>query len=482
MHFVTDLSGQVLDRRDTLVGVNGNAPRTLSYVFDGVKLGEVGNDGPADTDYATAIGRRNTAPVAPWRYDYERPFADFDQSYSPINPTSGGSAASAGSVTVRDGDTLQSISAAVWGDASLWWMLADANGLDGTEALAAGMTAPASAMRRRALDPLGLPPDIADMATVIDTVSARALRHPEKQGRADSPIQRKPDWLRVRAPGSPVYAETRAIVREHRLTTVCEEAACPNIGECWSVRHATFMIMGEVCTRACAFCNVRTGLPDALDAGEPVRVAQAVAKMGLKHVVVTSVDRDDLADGGAAHFAATVRAIRAASPETTVEVLTPDFLRKPVAAAEAMIDSRPDVFNHNLETVPRLYPTVRPGARYYHSLRLLERVKERDPASFTKSGVMVGLGESKAEVTQVMDDMRSAGVDFITIGQDLQPTRKHIAVDRFVEPSEFAALEAIARAKGFLMVSASPLTRSSHHAGEDFARLRAARDAQLKAA
>ena len=286
----------------------------------------------------------------------------------------------------------------------------------------------------------------------------------------------------MRAPGSAQYGETRAIVREHRLTTVCEEAACPNIGECWSVRHATMMIMGDTCTRACAFCNVKTGLPGALDADEPVRVAQAVAKMGLAHVVITSVDRDDLADGGAAHFAATVRAIRAASPTTTVEVLTPDFLRKPVSAAEAMIDSRPDVFNHNLETVPRLYPTIRPGARYYHSLRLLERVKERDPAQFTKSGLMVGLGESKSEVTQVMDDMRSAGVDFITIGQYLQPTRKHAAVDRFVPPDEFAALEAIARAKGFLMVSASPLTRSSHHAGEDFLRLRAARDAQLKAA
>jgi lipoic acid synthetase len=260
---------------------------------------------------------------------------------------------------------------------------------------------------------------------------------------------------------------------------VCEEAACPNIGECWSVRHATMMIMGDTCTRACAFCNVKTGLPEALDATEPQRVAEAVRKMGLKHVVITSVDRDDLEDGGAAHFAEVVRAIRRESPTTTVEILTPDFLRKPVAAAEAMIDARPDVFNHNLETVPRLYLKIRPGARYYHSLRLLERVKERDPSQFTKSGVMVGLGETKEEVMQVMDDMRSAGVDFITIGQYLQPTRKHAAIDRFVSPDEFKALEAIARAKGFLMVSASPLTRSSHHAGEDFERLRDARNAML---
>jgi lipoyl synthase len=317
------------------------------------------------------------------------------------------------------------------------------------------------------------------MATVIDTLS---LRHPEKRNRPETPVLRKPEWLRVRAPGSAGYNETRGIVREHKLTTVCEEAACPNIGECWSVRHATMMIMGDTCTRACAFCNVKTGLPEALDPEEPVRVAQAVARMGLAHVVITSVDRDDLADGGAAHFAAVVRAIRAASPETTVEVLTPDFLRKPTAAAEAMIDSRPDVFNHNLETVPRLYLKIRPGARYYHSLRLLERVKERDPGQFTKSGVMVGLGETKEEVMQVMDDMRSAGVDFITIGQYLQPTRRHAPIDRFVAPEEFEAYAGIARAKGFLMVSSSPLTRSSHHAGEDFARLRAARDAQIKAA
>jgi lipoic acid synthetase len=315
------------------------------------------------------------------------------------------------------------------------------------------------------------------MAVVIDSLSARALRHPEKQKRPDSPVLRKPDWLRVRAPGSPGYMETRRIVKEAGLVTVCEEAACPNIGECWSIRHATMMIMGDVCTRACAFCNVATGLPQALDPTEPARVADAVARMGLAHVVITSVDRDDLADGGAGHFAAVVRAIRAAAPATTVEILTPDFLRKPAAAAEAVIDARPDVFNHNLETVPRLYLSIRPGARYYHSLRLLERVKERDPSQFTKSGLMVGLGEAKEEVMQVMDDMRSAGVDFITIGQYLQPTRKHAPVGRFVPPEEFAALRSIAVAKGFALVAASPLTRSSYHAAEDFARLREARTA-----
>jgi lipoyl synthase len=319
------------------------------------------------------------------------------------------------------------------------------------------------------------------MAVVIDTVKGRP-RHPEKQGRPDTPILRKPEWLRVRAPGSPGYMATREIVKGHGLVTVCEEAACPNIGECWSKSHATMMIMGEVCTRACAFCNVATGKPQPLDPTEPARVADAVAKMGLRHVVITSVDRDDLADGGAAHFAAVVRAIREASPGTTVEILTPDFLRKPLAGVQALIDARPDVFNHNLETVPRLYLSIRPGARYYNSLRLLERVKERDPTQFTKSGVMVGLGESKEEVMQVMDDMRSAGVDFITIGQYLQPTRKHAPIDRFVHPDEFRAYEEIARAKGFLMVAASPLTRSSHHAGEDFARLQAARAAQEAAA
>jgi lipoic acid synthetase len=318
------------------------------------------------------------------------------------------------------------------------------------------------------------------MVTVIDTNLARALRHPEKQARPDTPLLRKPEWIRVRAPGSKGYLETREIVKGNGLVTVCEEAGCPNIGECWSVKHATFMIMGEVCTRACAFCNVATGMPQPLDPTEPARVADATRRMGLKHVVVTSVDRDDLDDGGAEHFAETVRAIRAENPGTTIEILTPDFLRKDDSAAETVIDARPDVFNHNLETVPRLYLKIRPGARYFHSLRLLQRVKERDPSQFTKSGLMVGLGESKEEVMQVMDDMRSAGVDFITIGQYLQPTRKHAAVDRFVTPEEFKAYEAIARAKGFLMVSSSPLTRSSHHAGEDFARLRAAREAQLR--
>jgi lipoic acid synthetase len=318
------------------------------------------------------------------------------------------------------------------------------------------------------------------MVTVIDTNLARALRHPEKQARPDTPVLRKPDWIRVRAPGSAGYLETREIVKGNGLVTVCEEAGCPNIGECWSVKHATFMIMGEVCTRACAFCNVATGMPNPLDPTEPARVADATRRMGLRHVVVTSVDRDDLADGGAEHFAETVRAIRAECPSTTIEILTPDFLRKDDAAAEAVIDARPDVFNHNLETVPRLYLKIRPGARYFHSLRLLQRVKDRDPSQFTKSGLMVGVGETTVEVMQVLDDMRSAGVDFITIGQYLQPTRKHAAVERFVEPDEFKAYEAIARAKGFLMVSASPLTRSSHHAGEDFARLRAARDAQLR--
>jgi lipoic acid synthetase len=314
------------------------------------------------------------------------------------------------------------------------------------------------------------------MVTVIDTLQDRSLRHPEKQARPDTPVLKKPEWLKVKAPGSAGYNATRDIVKSHGLVTVCEEAACPNIGECWTVSHATMMIMGDTCTRACAFCNVKTGLPEALDPTEPARVADAVAKMGLKHVVITSVDRDDLTDGGAGHFAAVVRAIRRASPQTTVEILTPDFMRKD-GAAEVVIESRPDVFNHNLETVPRLYLKIRPGARYFHSLRLLQQVKERDPEQFTKSGLMVGLGETKEEVMQVMDDMRSAGVDFITIGQYLQPTRKHAAVDRFVTPDEFKAYEAIARAKGFLMVSASPLTRSSHHAGEDFAKLQAARRA-----
>jgi len=309
------------------------------------------------------------------------------------------------------------------------------------------------------------------MSVVIER---RAVRHPEKQSRPDTPLLRKPDWLRVRAPGSPGYAATRAVVREHGLVTVCEEAGCPNIGECWDKQHATMMIMGEVCTRACGFCNVATGKPQPLDPTEPERVAEAVAKMDLKHVVITSVDRDDLADGGAEHFARTVAAIRSAAPGATIEILTPDFLRK-AGAAEIAIAARPDVFNHNLETVPRLYHSIRPGARYYASLRLLERVKERDPDQFTKSGLMLGLGEARDEVLQVMDDMRCAGVDFLTLGQYLQPTRKHAPIERFVAPEEFKALETIAYSKGFLMVSASPLTRSSHHAGEDFARLKAAR-------
>ncbi len=313
------------------------------------------------------------------------------------------------------------------------------------------------------------------MTTLIDTVSApQKPRHPEKQSREDSPILRKPEWIRVKAPVSKGYAQTQAIVRSKNLHTVCEEAACPNIGECWDKKHATMMIMGDTCTRACAFCNVKTGVPGALDVDEPRHVAEAVAEMGLKHVVITSVDRDDLADGGAAHFAAVVTAIRERSPDTTIEILTPDFLRKE-GAAETVIDSRPDVFNHNLETVPRLYLSIRPGARYFHSLRLLEKVKERDPKMFTKSGIMVGLGETREEVMQVMDDMRSAGIDFITIGQYLQPTRKHAPIDRFVHPDEFKSYETLARAKGFLMVSASPLTRSSHHAGDDFAKLQAAR-------
>ncbi len=305
-------------------------------------------------------------------------------------------------------------------------------------------------------------------------------RHPEKAHKPDNPIQRKPTWIRVKAPVSPAYHETRKIVREHSLHTVCEEAACPNIGECWAKRHATMMIMGEVCTRACAFCNVATGKPGALDPFEPTNVAAAVAKLGLEHVVVTSVDRDDLDDGGAGHFAAVIRAIRETSPGTTIEVLTPDFLRKK-DAERAVVAAKPDVFNHNLETVPRLYGAVRPGARYFTSLRLLQRVKELDPTLFTKSGIMVGLGESEDEVLQVMEDLRSADVDFLTVGQYLQPTPKHHAIARFVPPEEFKRIEAMAYAKGFLMVSASPLTRSSYHAGDDFARLRAAREAKLAA-
>ena len=303
-------------------------------------------------------------------------------------------------------------------------------------------------------------------------------RHPEKIGRRDNPIPRKPPWIRVRAPVSPVYGETRGVMRELGLATVCEEAACPNIGECWARRHATMMILGAVCTRACAFCNVATGLPDRVDPHEPGRVAEAVARLGLRHVVITSVDRDDLDDGGAGHFARVIGAIRGLNPDTAIEVLTPDFLNKD-GAIERVVEARPDVYNHNLETVPRLYPTVRPGARYFHSLRLLDRVKQLDPAMFTKSGLMVGLGEGREEVQQVMDDLRAADVDFLTIGQYLQPTPKHHAIDRFWTPDEFGALAAMARGRGFLMVSATPLTRSSYHADRDFDALRAARRARL---
>lgn len=313
------------------------------------------------------------------------------------------------------------------------------------------------------------------MVVVLDTVNAPSRpRHPEKAGRPDAPIQPKPPWIRVKAPVSRGYGETYGIVRANGLHTVCEEAGCPNIGECWEKKHATFMIMGDVCTRACAFCNVKTGLPGALDPAEPERVAAAGAKLGLVHIVVTSVDRDDLDDGGAAHFAAVIRAIRAQSPASTIEVLTPDFLRKPGAVA-TVVAARPDVFNHNLETVPSRYLTVRPGARYFHSIRLLQQVKEIDPQMFTKSGIMLGLGETRNEVLQVMDDLRSADVDFLTIGQYLQPTRKHHPVERFVPPEEFKAYETVAYAKGFRMVAASPLTRSSHHAGDDFQRLKDAR-------
>jgi len=312
------------------------------------------------------------------------------------------------------------------------------------------------------------------MTTIFDSVKGVRPRHPEKANRPDTALPRKPDWIRVKAPVGRGYAQTRDIVREHGLHTVCEEAGCPNIGECWEKAHATMMIMGDTCTRACAFCNVRTGLPGALDSDEPENVARAVEKLGLSHVVVTSVDRDDLADGGAGHFAAVIRAIRARSPKTTIEILTPDFLRKN-GAVDTVMNAPPDVFNHNLETVPRLYLSVRPGARYFASLRLLARVKEIDARAFTKSGLMVGLGETREEIMQVMDDLRAANVDFLTIGQYLQPSRKHAAVARFWTPDEFKALEAIARAKGFLMVSASPLTRSSYHAGEDFLQLRAAR-------
>ncbi len=312
------------------------------------------------------------------------------------------------------------------------------------------------------------------MVTLLDN----RPRHPEKANRPEHEMLRKPDWIRVKAPGSLVYRETQEIVRSNNLVTVCEEAGCPNIGECWSKKHATMMIMGEICTRACAFCNVRTGLPLALDVNEPENVANAVEKLGLAHVVITSVDRDDLPDGGAEHFAQVIRAIRARTPKTTIEILTPDFLRKP-GALEVVVAAKPDVFNHNLETVPSKYLKVRPGARYFHSIRLLQRVKELDPTMFTKSGIMVGLGEERNEVLQLMDDLRSADVDFLTIGQYLAPTKRHHPVARFVTPDEFKSYATVAQAKGFLLVSSSPLTRSSHHAGEDFEKLRAARLAKV---
>lgn len=293
-----------------------------------------------------------------------------------------------------------------------------------------------------------------------------------------TPVLRKPEWIRVKAPTSATYQETRKLMRGLKLNTVCEEAACPNIGECWSQQHATFMILGDTCTRACAFCNIKTGLGNPVDPHEPDHVAEAAGELGLKHIVITSVDRDDLKDGGASQFVKVIRALRDKAPNTTIEILTPDFRNKP-GALEAVIEAKPDVFNHNLETVPRLYPTIRPGARYYHSLKLLDQVKQVDPSIFTKSGVMVGLGEEKGEVYEVMDDMRAADIDFLTIGQYLQPTPRHAAVARFVTPDEFSAYQSMANGKGFLMVSASPLTRSSYHAGDDFAKLRAAREAQL---
>ncbi|MGI9380384.1 MAG: lipoyl synthase [Methyloligellaceae bacterium] len=321
------------------------------------------------------------------------------------------------------------------------------------------------------------------MVTVInklkDKDQASQPRHPEKARRPDQPLMRKPDWIRVKAPGSQVFNETKALMRDNNLTTVCEEAGCPNIGECWSKKHATMMIMGDTCTRACAFCNVKTGLPGPLDEAEPENVGDAVAKLGLEHVVITSVDRDDLEDGGALHFAKVIRAIKNHAPGTTIEVLTPDFLRKD-GALEIVVEAKPDVFNHNLETVPSLYLDIRPGARYFHSLRLLQKVKEIDATMFTKSGIMVGLGETRKEVLQLMDDLRSANVDFLTIGQYLQPTRKHAAIDRFVTPEEFESYARVARTKGFLLVSSSPLTRSSYHAGDDFERLKAARLGQSR--
>ncbi|MEW9304075.1 lipoyl synthase [Labrys neptuniae] len=317
------------------------------------------------------------------------------------------------------------------------------------------------------------------MAVVLDLLNNdNRPRHPEKAHRPDQPMLRKPDWIRVKAPGSPGWRDTQAIVKENKLVTVCEEAGCPNIGECWDKKHATFMIMGDTCTRACAFCNVKTGMPGPLDPKEPEHTGIAVAKLGLSHVVITSVDRDDLKDGGAQHFAEVIKAIRHHSPGTTIEILTPDFLRKE-GALEIVVAAKPDVFNHNMETVASNYLTVRPGARYFHSMRLLQRVKELDPSIFTKSGIMVGLGEKRNEVLQLMDDLRSANVDFITIGQYLAPSRKHHLVVAYITPDEFKSYETVAYTKGFLMVSSSPLTRSSHHAGDDFARLKANRAAKL---
>ena len=294
--------------------------------------------------------------------------------------------------------------------------------------------------------------------------------------------RRKPPWIRVKAPTSEGYHATRRLAREKQLHTVCEEAACPNIGECWQQGHATVMILGDTCTRACAFCNVKTGMPKGVDPHEPEHLAEALRELGLRHIVITSVDRDDLPDGGAFQFVRCIQRIRESAPLTTIEILTPDFLRKPREVVARIVDAKPDIYNHNLETVPRLYRAVRPGARYYHSLRLLDRVKARDPSIFTKSGLMVGLGEEKREIYQVMDDLRSAGVDFLTIGQYLRPTPRHHPVERFVPPDEFEEYARMARAKGFLMVSASPLTRSSYHAGDDFERLRAARERALAAA
>ena len=320
------------------------------------------------------------------------------------------------------------------------------------------------------------------MVTILDRTGspgAERPRHPEKANRPATAPLRKPDWIRVKAPGSPVYRETRDIVRANGLVTVCEEAACPNIGECWSQKHATFMILGDTCTRACAFCNVKTGMPRAVDPMEPQNVADAAAQMGLEHIVITSVDRDDLKDGGASQFVKVIEAIRRSNPTTTIEILTPDFRNKMERAVEAIVTARPDVYNHNLETVPRLYPTIRPGARYYASLRLLEQVKRHDPSIFTKSGVMLGLGEERLDIHQVMDDMRCADIDFLTMGQYLQPTPRHAKVAEFVPPKAFDAYASIARAKGFMLVASSPLTRSSYHAGDDFAQLRANRDAKL---